>query len=82
MAIKFVKVRRVDDHSITAELAEVSLPRWEGVWERIPDGEQAETIRHSPASESPSRTQADLYGDQTTPKTSRSCSSAASTDKE
>lgn len=72
MAIKFVKVRRVDDHSRTAELAEVSLPVWEGVWERIPDAEQQPADGGGTGTTEPT----------STPPSRKSRSSAASTDKE
>lgn len=83
MTHKFVKVRKVNDHSVTAELAELSLPVWEGVWEPIPDDEDAGTVQHGPANEKPPGGTSPDEGDpKTASKTSRSRSSAASTDKE
>lgn len=80
MAIKFVKVRRVDDHSVTAELAEESLPVWEGFWERIPDDELAASDEPVPSADSPAAPGA--AEDTSSKQTRKSRSSAANDAKE
>lgn len=48
MAIKFVLCRRVDDHSVTAQIAETALPYWRG-WEPVPTEDSPQPEQTAPA---------------------------------
>lgn len=69
MSSKFILVRRKDNHSITAEIAEESLVVWSAQWEPVPEQSDQDAVTAESESE-----------DDKPPRKSRK--SAASTDKE